>query len=141
MAEFLWLKFGEQAPICQQTDKSGRLHIPTIAASFLSDPQSIRLNSIGFNWERDSTSPAYGYTDNNILEQIQDTGRSKEKPIVVDGTPSAGDGQLTPALLHSSLFNVLNTSLQHELHLCHQLQQCFSSSAAPLHETPVNFSA
>lgn len=128
MAEFLWLKFGEQAPICQQTDTSGRLHIPSIAATFLSDPQSIRLNSIGFNWDRDTTSPAYGYTDNNILEQIPDTGRSKETPILVDGTLLAGDGQKTPALLQSGLLSVLNTTtLKHELHLCHPLQQCLSS--------------
>ncbi|KAL0017911.1 hypothetical protein WJX77_005043 [Trebouxia sp. C0004] len=90
MAEFLWLKHGDQAPICQQTDKLGRLHIPSVAVTFSSDPQSIRLDGIGFNWDRDAKSPAYGYTDNNILKQIPDKGRTKAQPIVVDATSVAG---------------------------------------------------
>ena len=110
MAQFLWLKFADQAPIRQQTDKSGRLYIPTVAARFSLDTQSIRLNSIGFNWERDATSPAYGYTDSSILEQITDTGRSKAQPIVVDGSPVAGDAPMNPTLLHSSLFNAVSTA-------------------------------
>lgn len=90
MAEFLWLKRGDQAPVCQQTDKLGRLHIPSVAVTFSSDAQSIRLDGIGFNWDRDAKSPAYGYTDNNILKQIPDKGRSKAQPIVVDATSLAG---------------------------------------------------
>ena len=130
MAQFLWLQFREHAPICQQTDKSGRLHIPTIAERLSAKAQSIRLNNIGFEWERVVSSPAYGYTDSNGLERIPDIGRSKEKPIVVDGNPSAGDAQLTPPLLHSGLFNVVNTSLQHGLHLGYQLQHGCRSLAA-----------
>ncbi len=111
MAEFLWLKRGDQALVCQQTDKFGRLHIPSIAASFSSDPQSIRLDSIGFNWDRDAKSPAYGYTDNNMLEQIPDKGRSKEKPIVVDGTSVAGAARLVHTLTSCSSFAMLSNSI------------------------------
>ena len=113
MAEFLWLKRGDQAPVCQQTDKLGRLHIPSVAVTFSSDAQSIRLDGIGFNWDRDAKSPAYGYTDNNILKQIPDKGRSKAQPIVVDATSVAGDDRLVDILTFCSSFGMAHLKLQH----------------------------
>jgi len=115
MAELLWLKRGDHPPICQQTDKLGRLHIPSVAITFSSDPQSIRLDGIGFNWDRDAKSPAYGYTDNNILKQIPDKGRSKAQPIVVDATSVAGDAPLVHTLTFCSSFGMAHLKLQHWL--------------------------
>ncbi len=115
MAKFLWLKRGDQAPVCQQTDKLGRLHIPSVAVTFSSDPQSIRLDGIGFNWDRDAQSPAYGYTDNSILKQIPDKGRSKAQPIVVDATSVAGDARLVHTLTFCSSFGMAHLMLQHWL--------------------------
>ncbi len=94
MADFLFLQHGDPPPKRQQTDKNGRLHIPKIAARFILDPQSIELEDTGFSWNGDRNSADYGLTDSNMLEQFPSKGRSKEDPLIVNGTASTGTFQL-----------------------------------------------